>query len=380
MITVFVRRVMLAWIFLLPALASAQTPAPAIGAAPAGIPVTVAPALKRDVPILLGNIGSVQAFQTALIRVRVDGTLQEIYFTEGQDVKKGDRLALIDPGPYQAAYDQAVAKKAADAALLVSARRDVQRAVDLSKRQFETQQVVDQKQAVMGQLIAQLQFDDAGIAAAKVNLDYTNISAPFDGRVGIRIADPGNVIRAADPAGAGIVTIAQIHPIAVIFTLPQDMLPSIQAAMALAASSGGRLAVFAASADGKTALGQGRLLTTDNTIDATTGTIKLKASFPNLDNRLWPGQFVNMKLETMVQKGAITVPSIAVQRRPAGLFVYSVKSDNSVTAEPVEIGQDDGQNAIITKGLAEGAMVVVAGQSRLRDGTKVIATPAKPNS
>jgi len=363
---------------LLSSLALAQ-PAAAQPAAP-GIPVTVTPALKQDVPILLGNIGAVQPFYSALIRVRVDGTLQEVYFQEGQEVKKGDRLALIDPGPYKAAYDQAVAKKAADMALVESAKRDYARAADLNKRQFETQQVVDQKLAVMNQLAANLQGDDAVIAAAKVNLDYTNITAPFDGVMGIRMADPGNVIRAADPAGAGIVTIAQIHPIAVTFTLPQDTLPAIQSAMIAANKAGTKLPVFAAAPDGKTSLGQGTLMTTDNTIDPTSGTIKLKASFPNADNRLWPGQFVNMKLETTIQKGAITVPSIAVQRRADGLFVYVVKPDGSAAVQPVQLGQDDGQTAIVTKGLDEGAVVVIAGQSRLQNGTKVQPTQAKPNS
>ena len=368
----FVRSAALAAISLFPAIAIAQQPA--------GIPVTVTPALKRDVPILLGNIGAVQPFYSALIRVRVDGTLQEVYFQEGQEVKKGDRLALIDPGPYKAAYDQAVAKKAADMALVESAKRDYARAADLNKRQFETQQVVDQKLAVVNQLAANLQGDDAVIAAAKVNLDYTNITAPFDGVMGIRMADPGNVIRAADPAGAGIVTINQIHPVAVTFTLPQDTLPAIQAAMAKAAPSGGKLIVFASSADGKTRLGKGSLITTDNAIDPTTGTIKLKASFPNTDSRLWPGQFVNMKLETDLQKGAITVPSIAVRRRADGLFVYIVKPDGAAAVQPVKIGQDDGQSVIVTEGLSEGTMVVVAGMSRLQDGTKVTATQAKPNS
>lgn len=359
--------------------AQPATPPATPSAGPPGIPVTVVPATRRDVPILLSNIGSVQAFQNALIRVRVDGTLQEVFFQEGQDVKKGDRLALIDPAPYQAAYDQAVARKAADMAVLTSARLDLARSVELAKQQYTAQQVVDQRTATVAQLTAQLQSDDAAIAAAKVNLDYTNISAPFDGRVGIRMADPGNVIRAADPAGAGIVTIAQIRPIAVIFTLPQDSLPAIQAAMTLAQGTGGKLTVFASSPDGKTLLGQGGLLTTDNTIDPANGTIKLKASFPNVDNRLWPGQFVTMKLQTEIQRGAITVPSIAVQRRADGLFVYVIK-DNAAAVQPVTVGQDDGRVVIVTKGLDEGAQVVIAGQSRLANGTKVIAAQGKPTS
>ena len=354
-------------------------PAMAQPAGTPGIPVTVVTAALRDVPILLSNIGAVQAFQSALIRVRVDGALQEIYFQEGQELKKNDPIALIDPGPYQAAYDQAVAKKAADQAALVGARLDMARSAELAKKQFEAQQILDQRTTAVNQLVAQVRSDDALIAGAKVNLDYTRITAPFDGVVGIRMADPGNVIRAADPAGAGIVSIAQIHPIAVLFTLPQDTLPAIQAAMARARTNGTHAAVFASAADGKTALGQGILLTIDNTIDPATGSIKLKASFPNTDNRLWPGQFVTMKLQTEIQHGVITVPSIAVQRRIDGLFVYVVK-DGVAAVQPVTIGQDDGHVAIVTSGLTEGMQVVVAGQSRLTVGTKVIATQAKPIS
>ena len=354
--------------------AQAQTP-PAAGAPGPSIPVSVAVAARRDVPLLLKNIAAVQANQTVLMRARIDGTLDRVFFEEGQDVKRGDPIALIDPRPYQAVYDQALAKRSSGEAQLNDARALLLRARELLRSQATPQQTVDTRAATVAQFEATARGDDAAIAAAKVNLDYTLISAPFDGRVGLRQVDPGNVIRAADPAGVGIVSIAQIHPIAVIFTLPQDSLPSIQAAMAK-----GRLPVVAFASDDKTELSQGQLATTDNVIDVATGTIKLKAIFANADNRLWPGQFVNARLQIDILRGALTIPSIAVQRSAAGLFVYLVKPDSTAAVQRIEIGQDDGQTAVVTKNLEEGAQVVVNGQSRLQNGSRVAATPAKPNS
>jgi multidrug efflux system membrane fusion protein len=339
------------------------------------VPVTVAAVVKRDVPIQLRNIGTVQANQMALIRSRVDGTIEQIFFAEGQEVKKGDRLALIDPRPYQAAYDQAVAKKAADAAVLVGAQKDLVRSQQLVTSNFTPQQTVDQRTAVVQQLQAQIQSDDAQIAAAKTNLDYTQITAPFDGRMGLRQLDVGNVVRLADATGVGLATIAQVHPIAVVFTLPQDALPAIQTALAA-----GRPQVVAYSPDEASLLARGELSTTDNAIDTATGTIKVKAMFENTDNRLWPGQFVNARLQTDMKRDALSVPSSAVQRSQTELFVYLAKPDNTVAVQKVEIGQDDGQTVIVTKGLSEGALVVVAGQSRLRNGATVTVTQAKPAS
>ena len=357
-----------------PGPARAQAPAPAPGGGQA-IPVTTAIAAKHDVPLLLKNIGSVQAFQSVLIRARVDGTLDHVFFEEGQDVKRGDKIAQIDPRPYQAALGQAQAKKASDVAQLANAQRDLARYSALVRNEFASRQQVDTQTAQVAQLQATLQGDDATIAAAQVNVDYTMITAPFDGHVGLRQVDPGNVIRAADPAGVGIVSITQIHPIAVIFTLPQDSLPAIQTAMAK-----GKLPVVAFTSDDKVQLSAGILLTTDNAIDPTTGTIKLKAQFANTDDRLWPGQFVNVRLQVDVQKGALTVPSVAVQRSANGLFVYLVKPDNTVAVTPVEIGQDDGQSVIITKNLSDGAQVVVNGQSRLQNGSRVAVSGAKAAS
>ena len=354
----------------------AQAPA---GAPP--VPVTVTTVLRKDVPILLRNIGTVQAFQTVLMRARIDGTLDQLFFEEGQEVKRGDKLALIDPRPYQAALDQALAKKSSDEALLVNARLDLTRSVELARNQYAAQQTVDTRQATVRQLEAQLRSDDAAIAAARVNMDYTVITAPFDGRAGLRQLDPGNVVRAADPAGVGIVTISQIRPIAVLFNLPQDTLPVIQAGVTKAAdAAGGKLVVLAYSADDRTLLGSGEMVTVDNAMDTGTGTIKVKARFNNDQNRLWPGQFVNVRLQSDVQKGVLTIPSIAVMRGPANLFVYLAKPDNTVAVTPVKIGQDDGQSVIVTSGLEDGAMVVVNGQSRLQNGSRIVPSPAKPGS
>ncbi len=343
--------------------AHAQAPAPP--QAPP-VPVTIFTTVKRDVPIVLRNIGVVQAFQSAAIRPRVDGTLEQVMFTEGQEVKKGDLLARIDPRPYQAILDQAVARKAATAATLANARLDLARAADLARGQFASRQVLDTRTATVAQLEAQLSADEAASNAARVNLDYTSILAPFDGRLGLRNVDVGNVVRFADNANTAIVTIMQIRPIVAVFTLPQDALPAIQAAM-----TRGKLPASAFSPDDKTQLGLGELLTTDSIIDATTGTIRMKAVFTNETTRLWPGQFVNVRLTLEVQKGVIAIPSIAVQRGPAGLFVYTVKDDQTVEIARVELGQDDGTQAVIRRGLEEGVRVVVGGQSRLRAGARV---------
>jgi multidrug efflux system membrane fusion protein len=333
------------------------------------VPVTIAAAARRDVPIVLRNIGAIQASQTAAIRPRVDGTLEAVLFTEGQEVKQGDIIARLDARPYQAALDLAVARRAATEANLANARLDLARAADLARGQFASRQVLDTRTAAVAGLEAQLRADDATIAAATVNLDYTAIRAPFDGRLGLRSVDPGNVVRFAND-NAIIVTLSAIRPIVATFTLPQDRLPAIQSSMAR-----GRVPVAALSPDDRITLGQGELVTTDSTIDASSGTIRMKALFPNTDTRLWPGQFVNIRLTLEVQRGVIAIPSIAVQRGPTGLFVYTVKDDQTVAIARVELGQDDGTQAVITGGLEEGTKFVIAGQSRLRAGARVTITP-----
>lgn len=340
--------------------ASAQT-APSSGPA---VPVQAASAARRDVPVVLSNIGAVQPFQSVLVRARVDGTLDKVLFQEGQEVKAGQPLAQIDPRPYAAALAQAQAKKAADQAQLANAQRDLARYSSLMHSDYASRQQVDTQTATVGQFQATIQGDEATIASARLNLDFTNITAPIDGRVGLRLVDPGNLIHANDQTG--IVTIAQIHPIAVVFTLPQDDLPAIQDAMRQ-----GRLPVSAASSDGKTVLAQGELMTIDNAIDQATGTIKLKARFENADSRLWPGQFVNARLQTTTRRDVLTVPSVAVQHGPNGLYVYLVKPDSTAAMQPVEVAQDDGTMAVIASGLEDGAQVVTNGQSRLQAGSRV---------
>jgi multidrug efflux system membrane fusion protein len=339
----------------------------------AGVPVTMAVALKQDVPVLQRAIGTVQAFQSVLVRARVDGTLDKILFTEGQTVKPGDVIAQLDPRPYQAILDQAVAKKAADTAMLISAKDDLVRYRDLANSQVASRQKLEQTIAAVSQGEAAIRGDDATIAAAQLNLDFTRITSPIEGRVGLRLVDAGNFIRAADTTSPGLVTIAQIHPIALLFTLPQDVLPTVQAAM-----KRGKLPVTAYSSDDKEKLSDGELLTVDSTIDSSTGTIKLKATFANKDDNLWPGQFVNVRMQTSIQSNVTTMPSAAVQRGPNGYYTFIIRPDNTVAVQPIDIAQDDGTTAVISKGIQPGDKIVTSGQSRLTAGTKVAATEAKP--
>ena len=357
--------VLLALTATLPALAQNAAPA-----ASGGVPVQAAAVQHQDVPVLLTNIGTVQAFAAVLVRARVDGTLNKVFFTEGQEVKAGAPLAEIDPRPFAALYQAAEAKRAADVAQLNNAKLDLQRFSNLARNDFASRQQVDTQQSSVTQTQANIQGDEAAMATAKLNLDFAEIVSPIEGRTGLRQVDPGNLIHATD--ATGIVTVTQIHPITVIFTLPQETLPQIQTAMAAR-----QLPVLAYAQDGTTRLAQGALLTIDNEIDQATGTIKLKAVFPNLDDRLWPGQFVNVHLQVGTLAHAMTVPSTAVQRGPNGLYVYVVKPDSTVQMQPVDVQQDDGKIAVIGKGLDDGVNVVTAGQSRLQAGVKVsIAAPA----
>ena len=342
--------------------AMAQAP----GGESAGVPVTVTKPARQDVPVVLQGLGLVTPLNNVVLHPRVDGTLDRVNFTEGTMVKAGDVLAQLDPRPYQAVLDAAVAKKSADVANLANARRDFERYSQLAANQYAAQQQVDTQRSLVNQLDAAIHGDDAAIAAAQLNLDFTRITAPFDGRVGLRLTDPGNFIRSADATNPGIVALSQIQPVSVTFSVPQDKLPSIASAMAQ-----GKPKVIANSADDKVVLADGTLLTIDNSIDPTTGTIKVKATFPNQDLKLWPGQFVNARLQVAVQSNALTVPSAAVQHGPNGLFVYLVKPDNTVSIAPVDVALDTGSVAAISKGVTDGDTVVLAGQSRLRPGAKV---------
>ena len=347
--------------------AAAQTAA----AAP-GVPVATSIVKRQDVPVILRALGTIQPFQTVTVRARVDGTLDKVLFTEGQTVKPGELLAQLDPRPYQAILDQAAAKKAADEAVLANARSDLARYAELSTAQVASRQRLDQARALVGQTAAAVRGDDATIAAAQLNLGFTRITAPIEGRVGLRQVDAGNYIRAADPNTGGIVTITQIRPIALIFSLPQDALPRVQAAMRR-----GALPVAAYGAD-KAKLADGQLITMESAIDPATGTIKLKAVFGNADEALWPGQFVNVRLRIGTLVDVPTVPSAAVQRGPDGFYVYVVKPDQTVARQAVSAEQDDGSVAVLASGLDGGETVVVSGQSRLTNGSRVADAVPKP--
>lgn len=346
----------------LPATALAQD-------SPAGVPVTTIVPRRQDVPVTLRTIGTVQAFQSVIVRARVDGTLDRVLFTEGQTVKAGDLLAELDPRPYRAVLEQAVAKRASDEATLANARSDLQRYSELAQTQAASRQRLELQRATQAQAEAAVQGSEAAISAAAINLSFTRITAPIDGRVGLRAVDAGNFIRAADPNGPGLVTLTQVHPIALIFTLPQDQLPALQAAIRRE-----KPAVIANSSDDKVRLSEGKVMTVDNVIDATTGTIRVKAQFANDDDRLWPGQFVNVRVRIDTRRDALTIPSEAVQRGPAGLFVYVVKPDQTAAQLPIEVAQDDGQLAVVSSGLVGTEAVVLTGQSRLTNGAQTVAT------
>ena len=319
------------------------------------VPVIAGQATSQSVPLVLAGIGTIQAYNTVTIHARVDGELINIAFREGQDVKKGDLLAQIDPRPFQAALANAQALLAKDNATLVNARRDLERVQSLTGKGYASRQGLDTQMALVSSLDAAVQADEATILNAQVQLGYTSITAPIDGRTGIRMIDQGNIIHAAD--ATGIVVITQIQPIAAIFTLPQSKLPTVNSAQ-----EGGQLPVIAYSQDDSTELGRGVLELVDNEIDPTTGTIRLKAKFPNQDHKLWPGAFVNIRLQVGSVPNGVTVPTQAVQRGAQGPYAYVIKADNTVEARLVEIGQAVGDRTLVVKGLQAGERVVVDGQ------------------
>jgi multidrug efflux system membrane fusion protein len=344
---------------------SAQHPAtPQADPVAGGVPATVAKATRQDVPIYATGVGNVEAYQAVQIRARVDGYVLSVPVTEGQDVKQGDLIAVIDPRPFQAVLDQAKAKKAQDEAALANARLDLVRFQTLGQQDFASRQQIDTQQALVNQDIASIAGDVAAIESAQLNVDYCFIKSPVDGRVGIRLVDPGNLVQAA--AGTTIISIMQIHPISATFTLPQDELVGVQADMRR-----GKLPVLAYAGDDHTELDQGTLLTPDNMIDTTTGTIRLKATFPNPQDKLWPGLFINAHLQIGTAHDAVTVPPDAIQHGPDGLYVYVVGANSTVSRQPITAGYQTAQLAIVTKGLNGGEAVVVSGQSRLQAGTRI---------
>jgi multidrug efflux system membrane fusion protein len=328
------------------------------------VPVTVGKAMKRDLQTFLEGLGTVQAYNTVTIRPQVDGRLVKLAVKEGQDVKAGDLLFEIDPRPYQAAYDQAVAKKAQDQAQLANAKLDLQRYANLAEKNFIAHQQLDTTQAQVNQLEAAVKGDQAAIDAARVNLDYCSIRSPIEGRVGIRAVDVGNVVHAAD--STGLVVITQLQPIHLLFSLPEDNLQNI-----LQASAKAMPGVAAISRDGSRHLDDGQLDLVDNQVDQATGMVRLRATLPNKSHLLWPGQFVNARLTLDKLSGVVTIPLEAIQRGPEGRSVFVVKADGTVEHRPIAIGPVSEGVVVVTKGVAEGETVVTGGQYRLETGSKV---------
>ncbi len=328
------------------------------------VPVLAATVKVEDVPVYLDGVGTVRALNTVTVRAQVDGKLIAVHFKEGQDVKAGDVLAEIDPAIYQAQYDQAVAKKAQDEAQLANARIDLARYQQLAASTAGSKQQADTQRAVVAQLEAQVRADQAAIDNAAATLSYTKIVAPISGRAGLRLVDKGNIIRGADTTG--IVVLTQLQPIAVQFSLPQQQIVRVNAAAAK-----GPLSVDVFGNDGVTVVDTGQLRGIDNQVDQTTGTVKLKAEFPNERFQLWPGQFVNVRLKVEVLNQALVVPSSAVQRGPAGTFSYVIGAEDRVAARPVQVLQQNETEAVIASGLERGDRVVTTGFANLADGAKV---------
>jgi membrane fusion protein, multidrug efflux system len=341
--------------------ATAQEPAPAI-------PVTVGVVSAQDVPVLLHGIGTVQAFNTIAIKSRVDGTIVAVDFTEGQEVEAGTLLFQIDPRPYQAALNQAKAAKAQHTAQLESAQLDFERSTKLLSRGFQTQQTFDQQKATVGQLRAAIEGDQAQIETAELNLDYTKIRAPISGRLGARLVDIGNLVRAGD--AAPLVMMTQVRPVFVTFTLPQQYFEDVRDRQIKQP-----LAVRAYTSDDTRELAAGRLTLIDNAIDQLTGTIRLKAQFDNEAERLWPGQFVNVRVVLDTRRAVPTVPAHALQDGPDGPIVYVVAPGDKVHRKAIEVAAVQDGVAAVTKGLAPGERVVVNGQFRLTEGARISAAP-----
>jgi membrane fusion protein, multidrug efflux system len=324
--------------------------------------VTVAPAEKTEFPVYLTSLGTVQAFNTVVVRSRVDGQIDKIAFTEGQLVKQGDLLAQIDPRPYQAALDQAKAKKEQDEANLANTNLDLQRFLKLGE--FATRQQIDTQRSNVTQLTAQIAADTAAITNAATQLDYTTIKAPISGVVGLRQVDVGNIVNAVTQTG--IVTITQIEPIAVIFTAPEEQLPYINEAQAVAP-----LKTIAITTDGKKPLAEGTLAVVNNQVDSTSGTIRLKAVFENKDHALWPGQSVSTRLLVRTLKDATVIPDDAIQHGTEGLYVFTVNQDNKAELRKVKVSQSIDGRSVVEQGLSPGQLVITSGQFKVAPGTLV---------
>jgi multidrug efflux system membrane fusion protein len=324
--------------------------------------VKIAPVEKSDFPVYLTGLGNVQGFNTVVVRTRVDGQIDRIAFVEGQYVKQGDVLAEIDPRPFQAALDQAKAKKAQDEANIANANLDLQRYTKLGE--FATKQQTDTQRSTVQQLTAQIAADEAAISNAQTQLDYATIRAPIAGVTGFRQVDQGNIVNASTQTG--IVTIAQVEPIAAIFTAPEEQLPQIKAALAVAPP-----AVIAMTTDGKRVLSTGKLALINNQVDTTSGTIRLKAVFDNKDHALWPGQSISTRLLVTTLKDATVIPDDAIQHGNDGLYAYSVNQDNKAEVQKIKATQSIDGRTVIESGLTPGQQVIVSGQYKVQPGSLV---------
>jgi len=334
------------------------------------VPVTVEPATKGDIPVHLTGLGSVVPIKTVLVKSLVDGQLMTVQFREGQIVRKGDVLATVDPRPFEVQLTQAEGQMVRDQALLANARLDLKRYQDLIKTDAVPQQQLDTQESLVRQYEGTVKMDQGQIDNAKLQLTYARITAPVNGRLGLRQVDPGNIVHASDTTG--LVVITQLQPIDVVFTIPEDNLPAVMGRL----RAGETLSVEVYDRQGTTKLGAGALVTADNEIDPTTGTVKLKAQFPNGDYALFPNQFVNATLLLAVRRGATLIPSAAIQHGSQGTFVYVVNTSDVVAVRPVTLGPDDGAHVAVDAGVSPGERVVVDGADKLREGAKVqIAGP-----
>jgi len=339
-------------------------------------PVGVVTARQGAMPVVLNGLGSVTAFNTVTVRSRVDGQLVQVGFQEGQFVEKGDLIAQIDPRPFEAALAQAEGNQVRDQAQLRDARINLDRYRDLLAKQYISKQQYDDQAALVGQYEGAVKADSGAIDSAKLQLQYSRITAPIAGRVGLRLVDVGNIVHATDQSGLAVIT--QVQPIAALFTIPEDRLPDVMRRL----QAGMTLTVEAYDRSGRVKIADGKLLTTDNQIDPATGTFKLKAVFENNDHALFPNQFVNIRLLLETREDATIVPTAAIQRGPKGEFVYVVKTDKTVEARPVQIGLTEGSNTSIDSGLSPGEVVVIDGADKLRPGAVVevrksdVSTPA----
>jgi multidrug efflux system membrane fusion protein len=335
------------------------------------VPVTIGPVEKADFPVYLTGLGTVQGFNTVQVRTRVDGQIDKVAFKEGQIVKEGDLLVEIDPRPYQAALDQAKAKKVQDEANLANANLDLQRFTKLGE--FATRQQTDTQRSTVAQLTAQIAADDAAIATAQTQLDYTQVKSPISGVVGLRQVDIGNIVNASTQTG--IVSVAQIEPIAVIFTAPEEQLPYITEAQTVSP-----LKVIAITTDGKKVLAEGKLAVINNQVDTTSGTIRLKGVFDNKNHMLWPGQSVSTRLLVKTLKDATVVPDDAIQHSTDGLYAYTVDQNNRAVLHKVKVSQSIDGRTVVDEGLAPGEQVITAGQFKVQPGTLVTTAVASTDA